>query len=75
MNVRWDNVVIFGLLLLATILLISNYGAIAQIFGDMRVERHHSSERQQFVTFCVFGLLLVSIVAIVKILVHKNQDQ
>lgn len=75
MRIRWDNVVIFALLLFATILLGSNSCAIGQMLSDMRTGKHQSPEQQNVFTFAVFGVILVSLVAIVRILVNKNQDR
>ena len=75
MKVRWNNVVAFALLILATVLLARNHGEISRLFSDMSTGRGHAPEQQGIVTFAVFGVILVAIVAIVKILVHKNQDK
>ena len=72
MEMRWPNVVAFALAIFGIVLLVREHGAVGvAIAGVGRIGPGHSPE-EKFHGFFVLGILLVTLVAIVRLVLDPN---
>ncbi len=77
MEIKWPNVVAFGLLILAAGLAVRhgpNVGVALTAIGD--IGPGHTPE-EKFIGFAVLGVILVCLVALVRLVLdnHKGDDR
>lgn len=73
MSIKWPNVVVFGLLILAAVLTVYHHRAVhAAITSIGRIGPGYTQE-ESVLGLCVLGIILVSLVAIVRLVVSENR--
>ena len=73
MEIKWPNVVAFALAILATVLAVRNRDALgATLHAVTHIGAEHSPE-DRTLAFCILGVLLVTLVAVVKLVCQNNR--
>lgn len=73
MTVKWANVFCFGLLILAAVLTVYHHRAVrAAISSIGRIGSGYAQE-ESVLGLCVLGIILVSLVAVVRLVVSDNR--
>ena len=73
MRIKWHNLIFLALIIFGIVLVYNmprELGAVAATVGSLNQAGY--SEREQLIGFLAYGLLLVVIVAVVKIVVNKQ---
>ena len=72
MEIKWPNVVAFGLVILSVFLAVRNRGELSVAVGAItKVGPGHTPE-EQVLGFCVLGVLCAAGVAIVRLVITGN---
>ncbi len=75
MKIRWSNIVVLLLIVFALVVGIKAYRQITEFLSNMgNIGSGHSSHEQTF-GLIAFGLILVTIVAIVRILQDNGRNK
>ncbi len=75
MEIKWPNVVFFGLLVFSTILLIRSREAVFEFLSQMGNMGPEHPTDERYWGLLVFSLLAIAMVALVRIFVdHRNQE-
>ena len=73
MEIKWPNVVALSLVVLSVVLAVRNHRQLAVAFGSLsQIGPGHTAE-DKTLGLCVLGVILVSLVAIVRLVVHGNE--
>lgn len=71
MRIRWENILAVGLLVFLIVLLV-RWGRPVKTLVTEALEPHASDPASQLTSVLVFGLIVVLIVALVKILASRK---
>lgn len=78
MEVKWPNVVAFGFAIIAVILAVRHRDELSVALGGLGHMGPASTPDEQFYGFLVLGLLLITLVVIVRLIVSaggKDRDR
>lgn len=75
MEIKWSNVAVFALLIFAFFAAISMHEDIGAFLGMMRHLGSNSSIANRTHGLMAFGLLMVVLVAVLKILIRSQNDK
>ncbi len=73
MEIKWPNVVALGLVVLSVVLAVRNHRELAAAIGTIaEIGPGHTAE-EKTVGLCVLGVILVSLVAVVRLALQGNE--
>lgn len=75
MRVKWSNIVALSLMTMIVIVLLANLESVLETLASLRHIGPSESPEERTFGLVVLGLLLVSIVAVVKIVIHGGNKQ
>ncbi len=73
MSIKWSNVVVFGLLILAVVLTVYHHRAVHAAITSIGKFGPGYTREESVLGLCVLGIILVSLVAVVRLVVSDNR--
>lgn len=75
MTVRWSNVAVLALLIVAMVFLVTNTEVIREAFSSINnIGNSYATQEEQFRGVFIFALIGLVIVAVTKIIVESNRN-
>ena len=74
MDIRWSNVVAFGLAIFAFVIFLKTHQQISTFFSTIRSIGPGHDTDQQVMGLAAVGLIALTIVAIVKIVINSGRN-
>ncbi len=73
MEIKWPNVVALGLVVLSVVLAVRNHRELGAAIGSItKIGLGHTPE-DKTLGLCVLGVILVSLVAVVRLVLQGNE--
>ncbi len=73
MEIKWPNVLALGLVVMSVVLAVRNHRELAAAIGSIaEIGPGHTAE-EKTLGLCVLGVILVSLVAVVRLVLQGNE--